>query len=406
MESDVILRRLHELELEVQKLKAQLSARGGRRVQVVMKKSVGFVLTYWTLLSFLVAIGVAIYIKKAFNVDYFENYRSIAASRQIADFHNRVGQDLLQREEWAAAEEAFTRALAANANDPDAAYGLLKSRIFKPAAGEKFTSPRTQDTMIAFLREQRPDDPVLDMLQALRHWQQRQIEAARQAALSALRKKPNFSWAQTVLGHIEMVEGNSEAAQSWNEKAVASDPGNATALGNLGFMYLLTGDFDKAIEKLDQAVVLEESLLVPLALSDAWRLKGEYATALNYSRIAARMAADEEVRTSRMGGGEWYYNHLPESKSDRETSKTGIRASSMNRKEALCEFAFALDLALTGDTGAAEKSWKRWRELEPGRALNDYCLNKITAAFAWSPVPPSDTAKEWLTAKATELKAP
>jgi len=405
MDHDVILRRIHELELEVQKLKTQLASGGRRRVHVVVKKSVGFVLTYWTLLSFVVAIGVALYIKKAFNVDYFESYRSIAASRQIADFHNKLGQDLLQRQEWAAAEEAFTRALTANPSHAGAGYGLLKSRVFKPVSGEKVMSPRTEDTMIAFLREQRPDDPDLDMLQALRYWEQDQKAEARQAALAALKRKPDFSWAQMLLGHIEMVEGNLDAAKSWDEKAITSDPGNANALGNLGFIYLLTGDFDGAIEKLQRASLADNNLLQFLVLSDAWRMKGQYARAIGYSRQTARMSQDETVRTSRISGGEWFYNHLPESKDDHTTWREGIYASSINRKEALCQFAFALDLALTGDTAAADKAWARCRELDGGLEMDTYCLNKIIATITWSPVAPSEAAKQWLTGRVAELKA-
>ena len=99
MEIENILRRVHELELEIQKLKTQLAKNPRRQVQVVVKKSVGFVLTYWTLLSFLVAILVALYIKYSFNVDYFENYRSMAESRKISEFHNKLGRDLLMRQE-------------------------------------------------------------------------------------------------------------------------------------------------------------------------------------------------------------------------------------------------------------------------------------------------------------------
>ena len=196
MEIENILRRVHELELEIQKLKTSLSKNQSRPVQVVVKKSVGFVLTYWTLLSFLVAIGVALYIKFSFDVDYFESYRTMAASRKISAFHNKLGNEMLQRLEWGAAEDAFTRALAANPNNPDASYGLLKSRYGKPPSGEKLTSPRTQDTMLAFLRSERPDDPDLDLFQAWRFWNQGLGAEARKSAEAALAKKPNLSAAQ------------------------------------------------------------------------------------------------------------------------------------------------------------------------------------------------------------------
>lgn len=396
MEPENLLRRVHELELEVQKLKAQVAKSGGRRVQVVVKKSVGFVLTYWTLLSFVVALGVALYIKYAFNVDYFENYRSMAASRETSAFHNKLGNDLLHRQEWSAAEEAFTRALAANANNADASYGLLKSRIFKPAAGEKLSSPRSQDTMIAFLREQRPGDADLDMLQAFRYWEQDQKAEARKFALAALEKQPDFSNVLAMLGHMSLAEGDIEAAKSWTLKASAADPGNANALSNLGFMEVLTGDFDGALDKLKRASLAEASLVTTLGISDAHRMKGEFSEALTASSAAARMAVNEVVRESRIMGNEWFYNHLPESKDDKESWKNGIYATNFDRKESLCQFAFALDLALTGDLAAAGKPWARAMELTPGDDLRDYFVNKIKATLAWSPVKVPDETKQWL----------
>jgi len=404
MDHETLLRRLHELELEVQKLKAALAKSPRRQVQVVVKKSVGFVLTYWTLLSFLVAILIAIYIKYAFNVDYFENYRTLAGSRATSEFHTKLGNDLLQRQEWAAAEEAFTRALAANANNGDAGYGLLKSRIFKPPPGEKFVSPHTQDTMIAFLREQRPGDPDLDLLQAVRHWEQDQKAETKKSLEAALAKKPDFSAALAILGHMALVEGDIPAAKSWTEKAVAADPQNANALSNLGFMAMISGDFDEAIAKLERANFAEPNLLTPLVLSDALRLKGDFAGALGYSRSAARAVENADLRNSRFAGGEWFYNYLPLQNGDAETCKNGIYATSLERKEGLCQFAYALDLALTGDSAAAEKPFARALELMPAPSERAFFHNKIKAAIAWSPQPPPDASLAWLAEKLAQLE--
>ncbi len=99
MESEIILRCVHELEPDIQKLKTRLAKRPQRQVHVVVKKSAGFVLTYWILLSFVVAIVVALSIKFSFSGDYFESYRSMAESRKISEFHNKLGRDLLMRQE-------------------------------------------------------------------------------------------------------------------------------------------------------------------------------------------------------------------------------------------------------------------------------------------------------------------
>lgn len=404
METEIILRRVHELELEVQKLKAQVAKSPRRQVQVVVKKSVGFVLTYWTLLSFVVAIGVAIYIKYAFNVDYFENYRSLAANRATAEFHNKLGNDLLRRQEWNAAEEAFTRALAANAHNSEAGFGLLKSRIFKPAAGEKFTSPRTQDTMLAFLREHRPEDVDLDLIQAARYWEQDQKEDARKSLEAALARQPDFAPAQAMLGHIEMVAGNLPAAREWCEKAVANDPGDPTVQGNLGFILMMTNDLEKALERLERSSRIVPHLLTHLVISDVLRLQGKFSEALTYSRHATKSVQRPDLGESRYAGGEWFYNHLPLHKDDREAWQLGIFASQTDRKKSLAHFAHALDLALTGDVTAAEKMWSRAMEFEPDESLRPYWANKIKATLVRANPPADAPGTAWLLQKLTGLE--
>lgn len=404
MENESLLRRLHELELEVQKLKAMLANSPRRQVQVVVKKSVGFVLTYWTLLSFLVAILVAIYIKYAFNVDYFESYRTLAGSRETSMFHTKLGHDLLRRQEWSAAEEAFTKALAANANNGDASYGLLKSCIFKPPPGEKFSSPRTQDTMLAFLREQRPDDPDLDLLQAVRHWEQSQKAETTKYLEAALARKPDFSAAQAMMGHIALADGDIVTARSWTEKAVASDSKNANALSNLGYLCLLAGEVEEAIEKLTRAGSAEPYLVTRLCLADANRLKGDYREALRYSRSSVRAMENQDLRDSRFIGGEGFYNYLPLKKGDTETIKLGIYATSLDRKEALCHFSHALDLALTGDLEAAEKPFVRALELMPDLSERPFLANKIRAVIGWAPTSTPDTTLLWFGEKLAGLE--
>lgn len=148
METDNLLKRVHDLELEIHDLKNHLKPNDQRQTALLVKKSIGFVLTYWTLLSFLVAIVVAFYIKHAFGVDYFESYRAMATSRNISEFHRRMGDRMLLSQEWAAAEDAFGKALQSNSNNTAASYGLLKARVFKPQAGEKYSFPETQDAML------------------------------------------------------------------------------------------------------------------------------------------------------------------------------------------------------------------------------------------------------------------
>ena len=402
MEMEKLLKRVHELEVEIQKLKSQL-APGNRQTVQVVKKSIGFVLTYWTLLSFLVAILVALYIKYSFDVDYFENYRTLAGSRKISNFHTKLGDRLLLRQEWAAAEDAYTKALGANPNNAEASYGLVKSRIWKAPPGEKFPSPETQDTMLQFLRAEKPEDPDLDLLQAWRYWEQSDPAGARSSAEAALKKNPKFATAQLLLGHISMSEGDLDTAADWCRKALESQPDFANALSNLGFIVMLQHDFPGAAGLLEQANRLSPSALTGVVLSDVYRLSGNYAGALAYSRTAATMLNDEKFADTRMVGGEWLYNYLPESKEDKQSWKSGIYASGLPRKQAIALLANALDNAFNDDFPEADRNWAKALKQEPAPELRLYMANKIRATINLGPKITNENLAAWLTARLTEL---
>jgi tetratricopeptide (TPR) repeat protein len=380
MDNEKLLKRIQELEVEVQRLKMQV-APGASQTARVVKKSVTFVLSYWTLLSFLVAIGVAIFIKVKFDVDYFENYRAVSESRKISGFHQKLGEQLLVRQEWEAAEDAFTKAIDADKNNTDASYGLVKSRIFKPQPGEKFASAETQDTMIAFLREHRPDDPDLDLLQAWRHWSQSDAAATKAAALSALKRNPRYAAAQMLLSHVALVEGDVQAAADWCRKGLETIPEDPGALSNMGWFLLLLGNPGEAIPMLQRSSARSGAAVTSLILADCHRLTGSFEAARNSSRHAMKVLTNADYNTGRLAGGEWYYNYLAENANDTESRKSGIFATSLSRKQALAWFSLGLDSALTGDAEEAQKAFSSMREAEPGTALDAYYLNKIKACL-------------------------
>lgn len=400
-----LLKRVHELELEIQKLKAQLRPNSRQTAQVV-KKSVGFVLTYWTLLSFVVALGIAAYIKYAFDVDYFENYRSLAASRKISEFHTKMGDHMLRHQEWAAAEDAFKKALEANSNNTGASYGLVKAGIFKPLPGEKFTWPETQAAMLRFLREERPDDPDLDLFEAFRSWNQSNREAAVNWAMKALEKQPDYGFAQMLMGHIMMSDGDIQKSEEWCRKAVASLPDNASACGNLAFILLLQRRYEESAQLAEKAYLLGGEALTSLVLSDALRFMGRAEEGVRYSRSATASLLDAKINDSRIAGGEWVYNFMPLTETDAETWKSSLSARALPRKQAIAHLAWAMDLALTGDFSAADKAWEKAVTVAPLDETAEYIQNKLAATLALAKLPDSPDAVDWLKVRLVQIMNP
>jgi hypothetical protein len=88
-----------------------------------------------------VALLTAIYVKFEFGVDYFRDYRNIKTKHELSRFYLRMGDVLMGRGEWEAAEDAYRSAQQVDPDDAAATTGIVKARVFKPPAGEKYYVP-------------------------------------------------------------------------------------------------------------------------------------------------------------------------------------------------------------------------------------------------------------------------
>jgi tetratricopeptide (TPR) repeat protein len=71
----------------------------------------------------------------------------------------------------------------------------------------------------------------------------------------ALALDPGNSYAHLNKGTILRVEGRTEEAVAEDERALALDPSNVIAAGDLGFDYMRLGEFDKSLEHFDKAIL-------------------------------------------------------------------------------------------------------------------------------------------------------
>lgn len=83
------------------------------------------------------------------------------------------------------------------------------------------------------------------------------IEEAKLLYLEALSLSPDFAQAHTNIGQLYWDEGRQYLAIEHSEKAVLNHPWNMMALGNLASMYTLTGQKEKALDIIDQILLLE-----------------------------------------------------------------------------------------------------------------------------------------------------
>ena len=80
------------------------------------------------------------------------------------------------------------------------------------------------------------------------------LERADELESKALALDPDWTWTHSNKGAVLRVQGRAEEAIAEHERALALDPSNIEAVGQLGFDYGNLGEFDKSLEYLDKAI--------------------------------------------------------------------------------------------------------------------------------------------------------
>jgi adenylate cyclase len=79
------------------------------------------------------------------------------------------------------------------------------------------------------------------------------LARADQLESKALALDPNWTWPHDMKGNILRTQGRAEEAVAEHERALALDTSNTDAAAELGFDYMLRGEFDKSLEYYDKA---------------------------------------------------------------------------------------------------------------------------------------------------------
>jgi len=214
MENEQLLTRLHELENNLQKLKDELEPPSKRKgMSRTVRKASNFLLSQWPLISLLGAIAIVLYIQFAFSVDYFEPYRSISTSKQLAEDYRLLGDSLLAKQQFVAAETAYRTALEFDKTDTAATYGIQKAQVFQPLPGEKYYVPevaytRLENLRLENLRHKIPNDYLIDYLYGVYYSDLSDQQDAMNWFNEAIKKNSDFTYGYITLGEVS--QGNSD----------------------------------------------------------------------------------------------------------------------------------------------------------------------------------------------------
>ena len=395
-----IISRIAGLEEELASIKSQVALTQPRsRLLHYFRRFARFIQSYWVLLSFAFAAATALYVRYAFDIDYFGQYRDQSTTKRLSELYRELGDRMLARTEWQAAANAYSRAIQINPHNALATSSLVKAEVFLPDVQEKFAAPEVIDVKLQYLEELFPNDFMVLFLKGARSWQTGDFKAAQNSLTQSIASNPNFAGGYLQLGYIDTLLFDLDGALTNYGKAFTLDPQNAKAHNNLGYTLLLFDRYQEAIEHFSRANSISPNFLSSINLGDAYRYMGDPDRASQVHAATIQYVSSAE--DNRDIESEWTYNFMPLAKGDRETIKYYVFARTRDQKLAIAYFALGLDYAMAGHISEANKQLDTAVRLEGQLAYKQFYANKI--AYMERLPNLDDRIEKWLAERRAKL---
>lgn len=398
----LLLSRFHRLEENLEEIKLHLGL-PMRQSMFTYKLSRFNSLfnSYWVLASFISALLILGYVYYAFGVDYFEDYRKLATTRSSAEFYRKLGDQMLSRAEFKSAEEAYQEALKINPNNLAATQGILRTQVLEPLKGEKYYRPEVVEAKLNHLMTiLGQDDYLIHYYRGILHSDQYEYDEAKRAFGKTIASKPDFVAAYNMFGttNLQAQDDIGEAISNFS-KALEVDPNYAVTHLNLGRSYLLTEDFDRAIEHLARSKKLSPQAEAALMLGDAYLYKGDDDSVSNARREHeyALTILENKTENDNYVSSFSIFNYMPTRPGDRETIRHYVYTNGDKQSKAFVHYALSFDHALMKKFKEADKEFNSAYELESGSDYKTYFQYKVLSLMGFVKMDPE--VKSWFETK-------
>ena len=392
MEEPDLLKRVSDLEEQVKILKA---------AQAMQEKASGrlatcarFLIANWVLISVLSAGLVALYVKYRYGVDYFESYEKISDTKKLATFYERMGDRLMAKSEWAAAEQSYRSALQLDPNSTEATFGIVKAQVFQPLPGQKYYAAEVVDARLDYLYSRFPDDYQIFFLKAVRYQGMGDYQQAETWLHKCIQRNPEFTGCYLQLGTLRMLQSDTAEAKVNFAKVVQLDPNSSIGRNDLAACRILSSDFHGAIQQFEESYRISPYVVTSIALGEAYWYDRQFANALGIHRWAVGYLAQVNDPQDRLAGGEWWAGYLPLRIGDLETVKARVTVGTLEQKKALAYYELAMDEALLGNSESADRDFATALKLENGPQYRRLVQNRMQSVE--NIVPISAGARTWL----------
>ncbi len=346
------------------------------------------------LISVLSAGLVAVYVKYRYDIDYFESYEKVSDTKKLARFYEKMGDRMMAKSQWPAAEQAYRAALQLDPNSTEATFGIVKAQVFQPMPGEKYYNPEVVDSRLEYLYSRFPDDYQIYFLKSLRYYSMGDQEQTEVWLHKCIDKNPQFTGCYLQLGFLKMVQSNLAESQKNFAKVVELDPSSSMGRNDLAACKILSSDFAGGTKDFEESYRISPSVITAISLGEAYWYDRQFENAFRIHRWAADYLAQVTDPQDRLLGGDWRSGFLPLRVGDLETVKTGVSVYTLAQKKAIADYELAIDAALLGDRDAADRYFAAALKMDPGVDYRRLAQNRMQSIVNIVPISPD--ARTWL----------
>ncbi len=302
--------------------------------------------------------------------------------------------------EFPAAKEAYNAALKANPSNVDATRGLLKTDVLEPLPGQKYIIPEVEQTKIDHLSKvlERDEDTgivahltrlfnrapardnetyIISYFRGLQYEQRENYGCAKILYQEAINRNSKFVGGYLALAFAHVLARDPAECAIGVLGKFENDDSSAVALNNLGYCYLLEGDFTRADGLFKRSLLISPYLEAYVNLGDGYRYLRDADSALRYHNAALKWVEDPHNEKENAVAGGLAINFMPTKQGDTETPKTYVEIQETNQKRMLVLFELSLDYALKEDFVRADQTFNAAFALDPEGAYQAFIDNKI-----------------------------
>ncbi|MDX6446805.1 MAG: hypothetical protein QOH71_3879 [Blastocatellia bacterium] len=427
MEHDaLLLTRLHELELDLQAIKAKLiKPKDPSPVDRYLRRPWNWVLKNWGFCVFVLGLCFAVWTYTRYGVGYFESQKSISLRRESSESYRHLGDKLMLYGEFKAAKDAYSRALKINDSNIEATRGLLQTEVLEPLEGQKYVIPEIMQARIDHLRDMmktaeesglsgflglrtktiESESYLLDFFEGLLHQDKNESNQAKISYGKSFEKNPKFIYGYIAYAMLDYENHDYNSAITTLEAAKRQDPNSAYVLDILGACYMFKEEFQKAAYYFSESSRISATLSNSMELSEAKRYLMEADDARQLDEAIIEQISETRNEKERFLENDLLFGFLPETKGKAAPNENQTMITLDEKKTGLY-YALALDHALNEEFDKADESFTEAARLDPGKKYDRYVRNRIVSLEHLSIKELPTATQTWMNKKVLLLSSP